>query len=134
VLFAICRRLAALEPTVARFFRPWVAPRSPIRAGRGRQFNRRRRERLREKTPLSWIRVPAAGGLIRQGLDLPALLQSVSPRTPDIVLSLHYVGRVLTSRGTAAETRRGPRGPSSHGWRMDSGSWRGRSCALNGRS
>ena len=95
VLFTICRRLGTLNDV--RVFRPW-AHRIAIRAA-WKAINRRRRERQREDS-VELDSLPAAGG-DPPGLDLPALLQSVSPASR-IVLTLHYVDG-LTLEATAAE-------------------------------
>jgi RNA polymerase sigma-70 factor (ECF subfamily) len=95
VLFTICRRLWTLNDV--RLYRPW-AHRIAMRAA-WKAINRRRLERQHEE-PVELDSLPAAG-VETPGLDLPALLQHVSPASR-IVLTLHYLDG-LTLEATAAE-------------------------------
>jgi RNA polymerase sigma-70 factor (ECF subfamily) len=95
VLFTVCRRLRTLND--ARLFRPW-AHRIAMRAA-WKAINRRRRERRREE-PLDIDALPDERD-VPTGIDLPALLQKVSPASRT-VLSLHYL-EGFTIEATAEE-------------------------------
>ena len=95
VLFTICRRLWTLND--ARLFRPWTH-RIAMRAA-WRAINRRRRDRLRDDS----VDPDSLPSLTPDStpLDLPALLESVSPASR-VVLTLHYLDG-MTLEATAAE-------------------------------
>ena len=95
VLFTVCRRLRTLNDV--RLFRPWTH-RIAMRAA-WKAINRRRRDRLREDST-DPDTIPATGPDL-SALDLPALLQRVSPASR-VVLTLHYLDG-LTLEATAAE-------------------------------
>lgn len=95
VLFTVCRRLWTLND--ARLFRPW-AHRIAMRAA-WKAINRRRRDRLRDDS-VDPDSLPTISPEFT-ALDLPALLQSVSPASR-VVLTLHYLDG-LTLEATAAE-------------------------------
>ena len=95
VLFTVCRRLGTLND--ARLFRPW-AHRIAMRAAWKAIYRRRTRQRREE--PLDLDSLPDASEP-PTGIDLPALLQEVSPASR-VVLTLHYL-EGFTIKATAEE-------------------------------